>query len=109
MDFRPVNFKLSLLAGLWLAAALSAAAQSGQSIIFSSPADDTAGKPPDSSHSSSDNNLANQIQAPATIFNLPQSDNPLPSPVPSLSAAEQKRLQKVLEDKKNWTLLTPEE
>jgi hypothetical protein len=111
MFARRVNLKLSLVVGVLLAAG-AALAQSGQSIIFTQPPDDSAGAgSADALRSAENHNLANQIQAPTPLFNFsPEPDEPfMPLPRSPLSPDEQKELQKNLEDKKNWTLLTPEE
>jgi hypothetical protein len=106
MDFRPVNFKLSLIAGVLLAAVVSAVAQSSdRSIIFSRPADHSATpEAADSRPIPGGPNPANQV----SLFNPPDT-SPGPLPTPPLPTDEQRQLQKDLQDRKDWTLLTPEE
>ena len=107
MDFRPVNFKLWLAAGVLLAAG-AAWAQSGQSIIFSKPADHSATpEATDTRIYPGANNPANASSVPSSLFNEPAMPNPLPPP--QLSPDEQQRMQKDLQNRKDWTLMTPEE
>ncbi len=117
MDFQFINFKLPLFVSMLLAMALSAVAQSGQSIIFSKPADaggdstEPVGAPANIPGLSDPQNFANQFNAPASLFKtaLPPDELPPPSQFQTLSAAEQRQFKKILDDKRNWMLLTPEE
>jgi len=118
MTFRPADFKTRFLAGVVSALCLSAAAQNGappasKPIIFSAPAGDTVGSnaPSFASQLSSRPNFLNEVRAPVSVFRV-ESPAP-PSPVipraPTLSRAEARRLQKILDERENWALLTPEE
>src|SRR5208282_2110094 len=118
MNFRPANFRMSLLAGALSAALLSAAAQSGappssKPIIFSAPAgDNAASNAPSLAPRFSDRlNFANEVRAPVSVFGVqsPSLSLPGPSSVPTLSSAEAQRLQKMLDERENWALMTPEE
>ena len=89
-----------------------AAFRPGQSILFSSPANDTvfsnlpslSPKPPESL------DLGNTLQAPPSFnFSGPDVDTPLPVDVPVVSPAEVLRMQDLLDKRKNWMLLTPAE
>ena len=111
MYFYPANFRLPLLAGTWMAMALSIEAQqpatdAGQSIIFSSP--DNGGVSSNlASHaiqSSSPPNFQDNFQSASPVSTL---DNPSPAP-PPVSGEEQK-LQKRLERRKDWVFMTPAE
>ena len=118
MSFRPADFKTRFLAGVVSALCLSATAQNGappasKPIIFSAPAGDTVGSnaPSFASQFSSRPNFASEVRAPVSVFSV-ESPSP-PSPVlpraPTLSRAETRRLQKMLDERENWALLTPEE
>ena len=118
MSFRPADFKTRFLGGAVSVLCLSAAAQNGappasKPIIFSAPAGDTVGSnaPSFASQLSSRPNFLNDVRAPVSVFGV-ESPAP-PSPVlpraPTLSRAEARRLQKMLDERENWALLTPEE
>ena len=117
-----MGFSLAYLKrGLPLAAALvavfsvqaqHAAFRPGQSILFSSPENDTvfsnlpslSPKPPESP------DFGNTLQAPPSFnFSGPSVDTPLPVGVPVFSPAEALRMQELLDRRKNWMLLTPAE
>jgi len=104
-----------LLAGVALAVACSADAQHagrrpGEAILFSSPDGDDvssnlpslAPKPPGMT------DFENAIQSPAPKFGG-ASGNGLPTPPPSLSPAQVQQMQRMLDERKNWALSTPEQ
>jgi hypothetical protein len=117
MDFSLPNPRLwLLLAGAAGMVALSAPAQAsrreGQSILFSSPDNDEvatnvpslSAKPPVLS------GFAAAVQAPVFNFQPVPQTAPLPMPsAPMVSAAGAAELQRQLDERKNWTMLTPEE
>ncbi len=112
MDFHLPKLKWLLPAVATGAMILSAGAQqAGQPIIFSAPQSGDApgaASPPVPDNSPPDT-LPGTLQAPMTVFNFNQSGGSLPSPpTPSLSP-QQQRMQQLLNDRKNWTLMTPEE
>ena len=93
------------------AMALSAAAQpSGQSIIFSSPQNDDAqsATPSLAPQNSQMPVLPGTLQAPVSPFDG-GAPNDLPVPPPQANFSEQQRMGKLLEERKNWTLMTPAE
>jgi hypothetical protein len=91
---------------------LSAVAQqSGQSIIFSTPQTDDAqsATPSLAPQNSQMPVLPGTLQAPVSPFNY-GAPNDLPALPPSqANASEQQRLNKLLDERKNWALMTPEE
>jgi hypothetical protein len=91
----------------------SAAAQpSGQSIIFSAPpSDDDAqsATPSLTPPSSQPVTLPSTMQAPVSPFNYSTPNNSLILPPPPASSADQQQMKQLLGDRKNWTLMTPEE
>jgi hypothetical protein len=118
MNFRSTGFRMPLLAGALSAVVLSAAAQNGgapssKPIIFSAPAGDNAAtNAPSLLPRLSDRpDPANDLRAPASLFNLqsPSLPFPVPSRAPTLSRAEAQRLQKVQDARENWALMTPAE
>ncbi|MGD0251133.1 MAG: hypothetical protein ABSC01_00370 [Verrucomicrobiota bacterium] len=118
MNFRPVAFRMPLLAGALAAVFLSAAAQNGappssKAIIFSAPAgENAASNAPSLSPRLSDRpDFANELRAPVSVFDAQGPTPPLPAPsrAPMLSSAEAQRLQKMLDERENWALMTPEE
>lgn len=109
---------MSLLAGALSAVFLSATAQNGappssKAIIFSAPAGDNAASNAPSllPRLSDQPNFANELRAPASVFDVQSPSQPLsiPSRAPTLSRAEAQRLQKMLDERENWALMTPEE
>jgi len=118
MSSRRANFKMPLLAGALAAVALSAVAQkdappSSKPIIFSPPAgENTVSNAPLLFPRLSDRpNIGNQVRAPVSIFDVqtPSLPLPVPPPAPALSRADVRRLQKILDARENWALMTPEE
>jgi len=118
MNFRAAVCRMRLLAGALSVVCLSVVAQNGappasKPIIFSAPAGDTvASNTPSLALRFSDRpNLANEVRAPVSVFNAQEPS--LPSPAlpraPTLSRAEAQRLQKILDQRENWALLTPAE
>ncbi len=118
MNFCPANFRMSLLASALSAVFLSATAQNGappssKAIIFSAPAgDNAASNTPSLAPRLFDRpNFANEVRAPAPVFGVqsPSLSLPVPASAPTLSSAEAQRLQKMLDARENWALMTPEE
>jgi len=111
MNFHPTPLRrLPFLAGAALALAFSAGAQQGgEPIIFSSP--------DGGSVSSNLTSLSKPVDLPDTLsfapsgFGADLSSGEAPSPsVPSAVAiSEGRQLQNLLNPKKDWTLMTPEE
>jgi len=86
----------------------SAGAQSSsQPILFSAPAGDDAAASA-SSRTPEQPNLANELQAPSDAFNFNAAPGDAPLPQPMQPAANA-RLRQALNERKNWTLMTPEE
>lgn len=88
---------------------LSAAAQeSGQDIIFSSPkTDDSQAVTPSLTPQNSQlMTLPGSLQAPMTVIPPSMTGDRLPSPV---NFSGQQRLKQSQEERRNWTLMTPEE
>jgi hypothetical protein len=115
-SFASLKWRLLLaVAALMMAAPAGAQTETrgGQPILFSSPDNDTistnvpslAPKPPELS------GLPDGIHAPDLHFSGSSPAAPLPPvPVaPVISPAEAQRLQTLIDKRKNWTLLTPEE
>jgi hypothetical protein len=109
---------MALLAGVLLAACLSAAAQNGapppgKAIVFSAPTgENAASNMPSLLPRLSDRpDFANEVRAPVPVFGLQDPSQPLPVPsrAPVRSSAEAQRLQKMLDVRDNWALMTPEE
>jgi hypothetical protein len=112
MDFHPPNLKRLLLVMAMGAMVLPAdAQQSGQSIIFSSPKTEEA--PPATPSLAPDNLqpgiLPGTLQAPVMFLNLNPPNDLLPLPAAPGISPQQQRMQKLLADRKNWILMTPEE
>jgi hypothetical protein len=120
MDFRLLNFRLPLVAGALSAVVLSVAAQdgapqSGQAIIFSTPAggNTTSNALSLFPQPSDQPSFVNELRAPTPVpfldFEPPAEPLPTPPPAPAVSSAEAKQLQRMLDERKNWALLTPAE
>jgi hypothetical protein len=111
MYFRPANFSLPFLTGVCMAVGLSTEAQqpatnAGQSIIFSSP--DNGGVSSNlaspATQSLSPLNFQDNFQSASPV---PAFDNPSAAPPPALGEGQQ--LQRRLERRKDWVLMTPAE
>jgi hypothetical protein len=112
MAIRTPKLKLPLLMLVVSTLALSAGAQSaGQAIIFTTPQTD-AGSPDKSSLASVNSRsgeLPGTLQAPVQFFDFdPPSDRP-PAPASPGISPQQQRMQNLLNERKNWILMTPEE
>jgi hypothetical protein len=91
---------------------LSAAAQqSGQSIIFSAPQTDDAqsATPSLAPQNSQMPVLPGTLQAPVSPFNYGAPNDPPALPPPQANASANQQMNKLLEERKNWALMTPEE
>src|SRR5450755_1082254 len=112
MAIRPPKLNLPLLMLVVSALALSAGAQSaGRAIIFSTPQTDAEqpGKSPLGPVNSQPGILPGTLQAPMQLFDFnPPSDGP-PLPASPGISPQQQRMQKLLNDRKNWIFMTPEE
>jgi len=107
----------AVVAGVVLAATSPACAQSagrrpGQAILFSSTDDDSVSsntpsltaKPPGSW------DFANAIQSPAQGSGVSSESGPLPAPpLPAISPGQIRQMQQLLDERRNWVLLTPEQ
>jgi hypothetical protein len=118
MGFSFANLTRWLLAaGVTLAVAFTADAQHagrrpGQAILFSSPDDDSVSsnmpsltaKPPETL------DFANAVQSPASTSEAMRGTDVVPPPPPpAISSAQVQRMQRLLDERKNWPLLTPEQ
>jgi hypothetical protein len=112
MKFHPSKLKLLPPVMAAFALVLSAGAQQGgQPIIFSSPQnpDSSAGTPTLVPQNHDQINLADTLQPSQLFLKTPDDALPMPQQPQVFSPAEQQRMEKLLDDRKNWTLLTPEE
>jgi len=83
----------------------------GRSIIFSSPESD-AGQSSESSLEPVNPQLGlfpGTAQAPVQLFNFSPPNSLPPAPVSPVFFPQQRTIQKLLEERQNWILLTPEE
>jgi hypothetical protein len=103
--------KLMLLTALVATAmVLGAGVQAAESIIFStSQKSEGSNTPSLSPRPSGEGAFARQLSAPEPLFQPRLAPQHFPEPHPSVSFAEQQRLKKILEDRDNWTFLTPQE
>jgi hypothetical protein len=106
-----------LLAGLAQAVVCAPEAQAaghrpGEAILFSSTDDDDvssnmpslAAKPPELP------DFVTAVQSPTVNFGVGPGSGPLPEPQrPTLSPDQARQMQRLLDERKNWALLTPEE
>ena len=118
MNLRRTDFRIPLLAGALSVLVLSVAAQNGappssKAIIFSAPAGEKgtsnalslvprlSGRP----------HFGNDVRAPVSVFDIQSPSLPptVPLSAPTLSRTDLKRLQKMLDERENWALMTPEE
>ena len=110
MDSHWLNWMRSLLVVATGAMVLSAAAQeSGQDIIFSAPqADDTQAVTPSLAPQNSElPTLPSTLLAPVPAFpSRPPPGDRLPPPA---NYSDQQRQRQLQEERRNWTLMTPEE
>jgi len=53
--------------------------------------------------------FANAVQSPVASFGDAPETAPLPAPPPPISPAQVQQMQRLLDERKNWALLTPEE
>ena len=112
MEFRPPKLKRLLLVMAMGAMVLPAGAQqSSQPIIFSSPktGEETPDRPSPSPDILQPGILPGTLQAPVTFFDLNPPSDSLPMPASPNVSQQQLRMRKLLADRKNWTLMTPEE
>ncbi len=106
-----------LLASVALAAAYPAQAQRargrpGQPILFSSADDDnvSSNRPPLAPKPPGSLGFANAIQSPDANLGAASQTGPLPEPPPpAISPAQAQQMQRLLDERKNWALLTPEQ
>ncbi len=113
MQVFPQSLKTRWL-GLAAVAALVASTAAQDAIQFSKPADkDLSGKANAFTPPSARRNSADSVKAPNPVFGdrTPTVDfDPLPgSQMPSATAANTAQWRKLLENRKNWTLLTPKD
>jgi len=95
-----------------LAMVLSAGAQQGgQSIIFSAPqnADSSASVPAIAPQNHDHLGMADTLQPSQLFLKTPGDILPMPQEPQIPSPTEQQRMKKLLEDRENWALLTPDE
>ena len=117
-----MGFRLEILkrcafaAGVVIAAACSADAQQGgrrpgDAIIFSSPDDSdvSSNMPSLAAQPPAWLDLANTVHSPVVNPGATPQAGPLPMPPPAISPAEAQRMQRLLDERKNWALLTPEQ
>src|SRR5271155_5386365 len=112
MAFYPPKLKVPLLVVAMGTLVLSVGAQqSGQSIIFSTPQSDDAQSvtPSLAPQNSQMPVLPGTLQAPMSVFNSSAPNDVAVLPPPQSNSAEQQRMKKMLDDRKNWTLMTPAE
>lgn len=109
MNFCPTKLKwLLLLAPLGAMVLSTDAQEAGQPIIFSAPQTADAQPAAPSSNNSQPGILPGTLQAPVSVFDFnSHSDPPLPSP--AINSSQQQRMRQLLDDRKNWILMTPEE
>jgi len=118
MDFCLSNLnRWLLIAAVAAVVAFSAHAQQtgrrpGQAIIFSSPDGDeiSSNMPSLAAKLPGLLDFANTVQSAAPNFNTPSESEPLPPPQqPALSPAQVQQMRRLLDEQKNWALLTPEQ
>jgi hypothetical protein len=111
MGFRLPKSNVPLLVVAMGAMVLSATAQqSGQPIIFSAPQNDDVQStaPSLATQNSRTPVLPDALQAPVSIFQIQATPN-IRQPAPQMDSAGQQQMKKLLDARKNWALMTPEE
>jgi hypothetical protein len=112
MALHPSKLTAPLLLMAMVVLALSAGAQSSdRAIIFSTPkSDDTQATAPSlTPQNSLSPILPDSLQAPDPMLH-PQAPNDIPvAPPPAISPLQAQRMKKMLDDRKNWSQMTPEE
>jgi hypothetical protein len=111
MAFYPPRLNAPLLVIAMGAMVLSAVAQqSGQPIIFSPPQTDDAqsAAPSLAAQNPETPVLPDALQAPVSVFQIGTPNSRL-MPPPQVNSSDQQRMQKMLEERKDWTLMTPAE
>ena len=106
-----------VVAGVALAATCPVCAQSagrrpGQPILFSSPDDQdvSSNTPSLTARPPGALDFANVIQSPSQGSGIAPGVEPLPAPpMPTISPAQAQQMQRLLDERKNWALLTPEQ
>ena len=112
MAFYPPKPSVTLLIVAMSMVVLSAVAQpSGQAIVFSSPQTDSTqpAAPSLVPQNSQLPVLPGTLQAPVTPFNHYDAANSFPAVPPPANLSEQQRMKQMLDERKNWTLMTPAE
>ena len=112
MAFHPSKLKALLLVTITGAVVLSVGAQQGgQPIIFSAPQTAVAqpAAPTATTESFQAGALPGTLQAPIQFFNFNPPSDRLPTPARPVDSPQQQRMKRLLEERKNWTLMTPEE
>jgi hypothetical protein len=112
VKFRTPKLKLTLLMVVLSALIPTVWAQTAsRSIIFSTP-DGDAGQSGKSSLEPVNPQLVlfhDTAQAPMQFFNFSPPNDPSPAPVSPVLFPQQRMMQKLLEERQNWILMTPEE
>jgi hypothetical protein len=113
MNFRFAGLKLLPPAFVAVAMVLSAGAQqAAQPIVFSSAqsGDNTPSAPSLAPQAAEQPDFADKFQTPSSgvDFNSPSDSQPLP-PMPANPSVGNRRLQKNLDERDNWALMTPAE
>ena len=111
MRFRPASLKLSLPVLLAVATVLSAGAQTATQPVTSPPAQNGGAAPNAPSLTPAGTkppSFIDNVEAPPSGFNF-DSPSSQPPPMSAAPSAEDQRLQKVLQERQNWALMTPEE
>jgi hypothetical protein len=112
MGLRPPKPVPSLLVAAMSAMVLCAVAQSSdRSIIFSTPkTDDAQAATPSLTPQNSELPvLPDSLKAPDPALNFRPPEEPPTLPPPGANALQNPQMQKMLEERKNWTLMTPAE
>src|SRR6516225_10004542 len=112
MALNPSKLTAPLLLLAMVILALSARAQSSdRSIIFSTPKseDGPMATPSLSPQNSQLPVFPDSLQAPDPALNIQAPNDIPPPPPPMANPLQAQRMKKMLEDRKNWTQMTPEQ